>query len=216
MVRTQTLAVLAAAAALMALPAAAQAAVTAKVSIITKSGASRVAVKLASTKAVSLRARPKTVKLSYGRKAYTLTRVRGSAAAVSLGTWVAIGYLAIVSSCWAYLWWNDGIRTIGAGRAAVFTFIVPLAAMLSAIPILGEWPGPVQLAGGALILGGLFQGWSWAALQPWEESIRVSQPFWVTRLFAGAAITGGQIAFAYNFYKTWQLSRAQAFQSSAA
>jgi drug/metabolite transporter (DMT)-like permease len=76
--------------------------------------------------------------------------------AVSLRTWIAIGYLAIVSSCWAYLWWNDGIRKIGAGRAAVFTFIVPMVAMLSAIPILDEWPGPVQLAGGALILGGLF------------------------------------------------------------
>lgn len=84
-----------------------------------------------------------------------------------------------------------------------------------------EWHYWLSAAGmlvmaGDLILGGLFQGWSWAALQPWEESIRVSQPFWITRLFAGAAITGGQIAFAYNFYKTWQLSRAQAFQSSAA
>lgn len=75
---------------------------------------------------------------------------------VSLAVWLAIGYLALVSSCFAYLWWNDGVRTIGAGRAAVFTFVVPIAAMISAIPILGEWPGPVQLAGGGLILGGLF------------------------------------------------------------
>jgi drug/metabolite transporter (DMT)-like permease len=75
---------------------------------------------------------------------------------VGLLTWLAIAYLALVSSCFAYLWWNDGVRTIGAGRASVFTFVVPIAAMLSAIPILGEWPGPVQLAGGALILGGLF------------------------------------------------------------
>ena len=77
-------------------------------------------------------------------------------AAVSLTTWLAIAYLALVSSCFAYLWWNDGVRTIGAGRAAVFTFLVPIAAILSAIPILGEWPGPVQLPGGALILAGLF------------------------------------------------------------
>jgi drug/metabolite transporter (DMT)-like permease len=75
---------------------------------------------------------------------------------VGLSTWLAIGYLAVVSSCFAYLWWNDGIRTIGAGRASVFTFVVPLAATLSAIPLLGEWPGAAQLVGGALILCGLF------------------------------------------------------------
>jgi drug/metabolite transporter (DMT)-like permease len=77
-------------------------------------------------------------------------------AAVSLPTWLAIAYLAVVSSCFSYLWWNDGVRTIGAGRAAPFSYFVPIAAIVSAIPILGEWPGPVQLAGGALILAGLF------------------------------------------------------------
>jgi len=55
-----------------------------------------------------------------------------------------------------------------------------------------------------LILGGLFQGWSWAALQPWDASIEVSQPFWAVRIVAGMAIFGGQLAFLYNVYRTWQ------------
>jgi drug/metabolite transporter (DMT)-like permease len=38
----------------------------------------------------------------------------------------------------------------------MFSFVGPVAAMLSAIPLLGERPGPAQLIGGALILGGLF------------------------------------------------------------
>ena len=59
-----------------------------------------------------------------------------------------------------------------------------------------------------LILGGLFQGWSWAALQPWEASVEVSQPFWAIRLIAGLAIAGGQVVFAYNIYMTWQRSTA--------
>jgi cytochrome c oxidase cbb3-type subunit 1 len=59
-----------------------------------------------------------------------------------------------------------------------------------------------------LILGGLFQGWSWAALQPWEASVEVSQPFWAIRLIAGLAIAGGQVVFVYNIYKTWQRSTA--------
>ena len=75
---------------------------------------------------------------------------------VSLTTWLAVGYLALVSTCLAYIWWNDGIRKIGAGRASMYSFVGPVAAMLSAIPLLGEWPGPAQLIGGVLILGGLF------------------------------------------------------------
>jgi len=85
-----------------------------------------------------------------------LEPVKVPLAAVSWGTWLAIGYLAVVSSCLAYLWWNDGVRRIGAGRTSLFTFVVPLAATVSAIPLLGEWPGPGQLIGGVLILGGLF------------------------------------------------------------
>lgn len=75
---------------------------------------------------------------------------------LSLTTWLAVGYLALVSTCLAYIWWNDGIRKIGAGRASTFSFVGPVAAMLSAVPLLGEWPGPAQLVGGVLILGGLF------------------------------------------------------------
>jgi drug/metabolite transporter (DMT)-like permease len=75
---------------------------------------------------------------------------------VGLWTWISLVYLAVVSTCLAYIWWNDGIRKIGAGRTAMFTFVGPVAAMLSAIPLLGEWPGPSQLAGGALILAGLY------------------------------------------------------------
>ena len=75
---------------------------------------------------------------------------------ISVWGWIALGYLAVVSTCLAYIWWNDGIRKIGAGRVAMFSFVGPIAAMLTAIPLLGEWPQPPQLAGGALILAGLF------------------------------------------------------------
>ena len=57
---------------------------------------------------------------------------------------------------------------------------------------------------GDLILGGLFQGWSWAALQPWDASIRLSIPFWSVRLVAGVVIFAAQILFMLNFYLTWR------------
>lgn len=84
-----------------------------------------------------------------------LEPVRVPFASIRLTTWLAIAYLSVVSTCLAYIWWNDGIRKIGAGRAAMFSFVGPVAAMLSAIPLLGEWPEPAQLIGGGLILAGL-------------------------------------------------------------
>lgn len=75
---------------------------------------------------------------------------------LSVWAWGALAYLSIVSTCLAYIWWNAGIRKIGAGRAAMFSFVAPIAAMLSAIPLLGEWPREPQLIGGALILTGLY------------------------------------------------------------
>ncbi|MCX7419951.1 MAG: cbb3-type cytochrome c oxidase subunit I [Planctomycetia bacterium] len=57
-----------------------------------------------------------------------------------------------------------------------------------------------------LTLAGLFQGWSWAALQPWDASVEISQPFWIVRIFAGIAMFTGQVLFCVNLWKTWQLS----------
>lgn len=61
-----------------------------------------------------------------------------------------------------------------------------------------------------LTFAGIFQGWSWAALQPWDDSVRLSIPFWAVRLVAGLAIIAGQCVFGWNLYRTWQLSRKQA------
>lgn len=58
-----------------------------------------------------------------------------------------------------------------------------------------------------LTLAGIFQGYYWASLQPWEVAVDGSQPFWITRLFAGLMIIGGQLAFVFNLWKTWRLSK---------
>jgi cytochrome c oxidase cbb3-type subunit 1 len=67
-----------------------------------------------------------------------------------------------------------------------------------------------------LTFAGLFQGWSWSSLQVWEDSLRVSMPFWIVRVFAGLAIIAGQVCFGWNLYKTWQLSRKTAATVAAA
>jgi cytochrome c oxidase cbb3-type subunit 1 len=59
---------------------------------------------------------------------------------------------------------------------------------------------------GDLILLGLFQGFYWVSLQPWDASVTVSQPFWIVRVGAGLAIIAGQICFVVNLWKTWRLA----------
>ena len=54
-----------------------------------------------------------------------------------------------------------------------------------------------------LTLAGVFQGYYWASLQPWEASVDGSQPFWITRVFAGLTMFFGMLCFLYNLWKTW-------------
>ncbi len=58
-----------------------------------------------------------------------------------------------------------------------------------------------------LTLAGVFQGVSWASMQPWESSTSVSQPFWIVRVFAGLAMFGGLGAFLFNIAKTLRCVR---------
>jgi cbb3-type cytochrome oxidase subunit 1 len=59
-----------------------------------------------------------------------------------------------------------------------------------------------------LVFAGIFQGFYWASLQPWEDSIRVSIPFWAVRLVAGLVIIAGQLCFGYNLYRTFRAGRS--------
>ena len=55
-------------------------------------------------------------------------------------------------------------------------------------------------------LAGVFQGYFWASLQPWDVSTEGSYPFWVTRVFAGLMMLGGLLCFLTNLWMTWQSS----------
>jgi len=62
---------------------------------------------------------------------------------------------------------------------------------------------------GDLTLAGLFQGYFWASLQPWDASIDASFPFWALRVFAGLGMFAGQLVFLYNLRKTLQSAKTQ-------
>jgi cytochrome c oxidase cbb3-type subunit 1 len=62
----------------------------------------------------------------------------------------------------------------------------------------------VVLMFGDLVLAGILQGYWWGSLQPWENSIDGSRPFWIFRVFAGLTMFAGQLCFYYNIYRTWK------------
>jgi drug/metabolite transporter (DMT)-like permease len=73
---------------------------------------------------------------------------------VSLRGLAEAGYLAVFATV-LMLWANvRGVERVGASRAAPFAYVAPVAAVLLAALVLGEWPVMAQLEGGALALAG--------------------------------------------------------------
>jgi cytochrome c oxidase cbb3-type subunit 1 len=66
-----------------------------------------------------------------------------------------------------------------------------------------------------LTLAGVFQGYWWGSLQPWEDSTDGSFPFWVVRVVAGLMMFGGLLCFITNIYKTWTSPAAPAEPAAA-
>lgn len=68
-----------------------------------------------------------------------------------------------------------------------------------------------------LTLAGVFQGFYWASLQPWEASVNGSQPFWITRIFAGLAMFAGFLCFLWNIAMTaWRGEASPAVEPAIA
>lgn len=75
--------------------------------------------------------------------------------AVTARGWGGLAYATFLSLVVAYVLWNRGVRQVGPSRAALFTTLTPLVATLTAVGVLGERPGFLHLAGGALIIAGV-------------------------------------------------------------
>jgi drug/metabolite transporter (DMT)-like permease len=75
--------------------------------------------------------------------------------AVSPLTWVALVYSAVFSLSVSYTIWYAGVRAIGSARTSVYSNLVPIVAMASAILFIGEPVSPRKLAGAAAVLVGV-------------------------------------------------------------
>lgn len=72
-----------------------------------------------------------------------------------LDFWAAVIHLAVVVQALGYLWWYQGIQTIGPSRTAVFTYIVPVWAVTLSLLMLREPITLGQVAGALMAIGGV-------------------------------------------------------------
>lgn len=77
------------------------------------------------------------------------------------------GVLNVIIGLWIWGW---AAHVLGAAIVGRFPPMIPVTGTLLAIPLLGELPGPLQVAGFVLIIGGLFvASWRRPTRQPREQ-----------------------------------------------
>jgi drug/metabolite transporter (DMT)-like permease len=81
---------------------------------------------------------------------------RGYTISFDTETLLALGYVILFPSVFAYLCYNRGVALIGANRSAPFYHLIPVFGSVLAIAFLGEEPKLFHLVGYALVLLGVF------------------------------------------------------------
>jgi drug/metabolite transporter (DMT)-like permease len=74
---------------------------------------------------------------------------------LSLSAVLALLYAAIFAMCVAYTIWYTAVRDIGSARTSVYSNLIPIVAMMTAVLFLGEPLGPRQIVGAILVLAGV-------------------------------------------------------------
>lgn len=75
---------------------------------------------------------------------------------LSASGWLSIAFLGIFCSALAYIFYYDGLQSLPASQVGAFLYLEPLSATLVAAAILSEQIVIATLAGGALILFGVW------------------------------------------------------------
>jgi drug/metabolite transporter (DMT)-like permease len=70
-------------------------------------------------------------------------------------SWLALVYSALFALCVAYTIWYAAVRRIGGPRTSVYSNVVPLVAMATAVAFLDEPLGRSKIVGAAAVLFGV-------------------------------------------------------------
>jgi drug/metabolite transporter (DMT)-like permease len=72
------------------------------------------------------------------------------------GVWAAVAYAAVFATAFTFAAWQRGISRIGANRVLVYQYLITLTGVTSGIIFFGERLGAEQIAGGLVILVGVY------------------------------------------------------------
>ena len=81
--------------------------------------------------------------------------MRTDLGSLSAGAWLGIAYAGVLAIGLAYFIWYRGVRRLGSSRTAVYSNLVPVAALLTAWLWIGETPRVLQVLGAGVILAGI-------------------------------------------------------------
>ncbi|OLO36350.1 hypothetical protein BTR23_15890 [Alkalihalophilus pseudofirmus] len=70
--------------------------------------------------------------------------------------WLINLYLAVFPTVLAYLFYNNGVKEIGGGRASVFMFFVPISGLIVSALVLYEIPTIFQVIGALFMIIGVY------------------------------------------------------------
>jgi drug/metabolite transporter (DMT)-like permease len=76
--------------------------------------------------------------------------------AVSIGAWAAMAYSTLIVAAFAFSAWQGGINRIGANTVLVYQYLIVLTGVTSGVVFFGEGLGANKLAGGVIILVGVY------------------------------------------------------------
>jgi drug/metabolite transporter (DMT)-like permease len=76
-------------------------------------------------------------------------------ARLTIVTWIAIVYSSLFALCVAYTIWYVAVRQIGSARTSVYSNLIPIVAMLTAVLFLGEHFTFARVAGATAVLVGV-------------------------------------------------------------
>ncbi len=78
------------------------------------------------------------------------------AAHAPASAWGGVAYLAVGGTVLGFVLFYEGVRLIGAARAASFALLVPIFGVVSSVLVLGESLRATLVAGGVVVLAGLW------------------------------------------------------------
>jgi drug/metabolite transporter (DMT)-like permease len=75
---------------------------------------------------------------------------------VGAGAWAAVAFSAVFATAFAFSAWQTGVSRIGANRVLVYQYLITITGIGSGIVFFGEALSASKIAGGAIILLGVY------------------------------------------------------------